>query len=42
MAHLNTCRTRKELTGGIWVHYSEPDQNCQDVSHEQHYTQESK
>jgi len=39
MAHLATCRTRKELTGGIWVHFSEPDQNCQDKSHEATYTE---
>jgi len=42
MAHLSTCRNRKELTGGIWVEYSEPDMSCTDRSHEAHYTEESK
>ena len=41
MAHLPTCRTRKELTGGIWVEYSEPDQHCTDQSHHDSYTEES-
>jgi hypothetical protein len=39
MAHLNTCRIRKELTGNIWVEYSEPDLACTDESHNE-YTQE--
>jgi len=42
MAHLNTCRTYKELTGGIWVHHSDPDPNCNDTSHHANYTQENK
>ena len=40
MAHLNTCRTRKELTGNVWVYFSEPDLNCQDASHADAYTEE--
>jgi len=42
MAHLATCRIRKELTGGIWVEYSEPDLSCTDRSHEAHYTEATK
>lgn len=41
MSHLTTCRTRKELTGGIWVYFSEPDQNCTDRSHHDSYTEEA-
>ena len=33
MSHLPTCRTYRELTGNIWVVYSDPDQQCQDRSH---------
>ena len=42
MAHLSTCRTRKELAGGIWVEYSEPDRNCTDQTHHDAYTEEAK
>jgi hypothetical protein len=41
MAHLATCRTRKELTGNIWTYYSEPDASCTDESHNRFYTQEN-
>ena len=41
MAHLDTCTIRRELTGNIWTYYSEPDKNCQDASHEAHYTEEN-
>jgi hypothetical protein len=41
MSHLPTCRTCKELTGGIWVYYSEPDKNCNDQSHHDAYTEEN-
>lgn len=41
MSHLPTCTTRKELTGGIWVHYSDPDPACEDQSHHAHYTEET-
>ena len=40
--HLDTCTTRKEMTGNVWVHYSDPDPACTDASHHKHYTQESK
>ena len=40
MAHLATCRTRKELTGNVWVCYSDPDRNCTDQSHVDAYTEE--
>lgn len=39
MAHLDSCRTRRELTGNVWVYFSEPDANCHDTSHEAHYTE---
>jgi hypothetical protein len=42
MAHIDSCRTRKERFGLIWVEYSEPDQNCQDASHAASYTEEVK
>lgn len=42
MAHLPTCRTRVEKFGLLTVHYSEPDQNCNDQSHHAHYTEVSK
>jgi len=43
MAHLSTCTTSKrELTGNIWVHSSNPDPACQDKSHEAHYTEATK
>ena len=41
MSHTPSCTTRKELTGNVWVHYSSPDPDCQDISHEAHYTEES-
>ena len=34
MSRLPTCRTRKELTGNVWVEYSSPDMNCEDASHD--------
>jgi len=42
MTHPNTCRTRKELTGGIWVEFSDPDPQCKDKSHHDAYTEETK
>jgi hypothetical protein len=42
MSHLNSCRIRKELTGNIWVYYSEPDQHCKDASHDTYYTEATK
>jgi len=42
MAHLESCRTRIERFGLLTVHYSEPDQNCQDASHAASYTEETK
>lgn len=42
MSHLNTCRTRIERFGLIDVHYSEPDPACQDKSHHDAYTEETK
>ena len=42
MSHLPTCRTRVERFGLITVHYSEPDQNCKDASHDTYYTEETK
>jgi len=42
MAHLPTCTIRKELTGGIWVEFSEPDNACNDESHHRFYTEETK
>jgi hypothetical protein len=42
MAHLTTCRTRKELTGNIWTYYSEPDPACDDTSHHAYYTEPTK
>jgi len=41
MSHLPTCRTRKELTGNVWVYYSDPDRNCTDQSHVDAYTEET-
>jgi hypothetical protein len=43
MSHLNTCRTRVERFGLIdVVYYSEPDPACQDKSHHDAYTEETK
>jgi len=42
MSHTQHCTTRKELTGNVWVHYSNPDPDCQDISHEAHYTEATK
>ena len=42
MSHTPHCTTYKELTGNVWVHYSNPDPDCQDISHEAHYTEEAK
>jgi len=42
MAHLDSCTIRRELTGNIWVHYSNPDPACQDKSHHDAYTEETK
>jgi len=39
MAHLDSCTTRRELTGNIWTYYSDPDPQCNDKSHEAHYTE---
>jgi len=41
MSHTPTCKTRKELTGNVWVYYSEPDRKCNDQSHVDAYTQET-
>ncbi|MET0993138.1 MAG: hypothetical protein ABWY20_03230 [Mycobacterium sp.] len=41
MTHLPTCRTRIERFGLIDVHYSEPDKNCTDESHNRFYTEET-
>jgi hypothetical protein len=37
MAHLESCRTRKELTGNIWTY----DPACTDESHNRFYTEEN-
>jgi len=42
MAHLDSCTTRRELTGNIWVEFSEPDQNCHDTSHNDYATEATK
>jgi len=42
MSHLTTCTTRRELTGNIWTYYSNPDPQCNDKSHEAHYTEATK
>jgi len=42
MAHLDSCRIRKELTGNIWTYYSNPDPQCNEKSHHDAYTEESK
>lgn len=42
MSHTPKCQTRVEWTGNIAVHYSNPDQNCRDNSHETAYTEEVK
>ena len=41
MSHTPQCRTYKEKTGNIWVHYSHPDPACTDASHTDTYTQET-
>ena len=41
VSHLPKCRTRKELTGNVWVYYSDPDRNCTDQSHVDAYTEET-
>jgi hypothetical protein len=41
MSHLPSCTTRKELTGNVWVHYSNPDPDCNDKSHHDAYTEEN-
>lgn len=42
MSHTQKCQTRVERFGLITVHYSEPDQNCRDKSHETAYTEATK
>ena len=42
MSHLHTCTTRRELTGNIWTYYSDPDPQCNDRSHHDAYTEETK
>jgi len=42
MSHTPSCTTRKELAGNVWVYYSIPDPDCQDISHEAHYTEATK
>lgn len=42
MSHMPSCTTHKELTGNVWVHYSNPDPDCNDTSHHKHYTEENK
>jgi hypothetical protein len=39
MAHLDSCRIRRELTGNIWTYYSIPDMNCEDDSHNSAFIQ---
>jgi len=41
MSHTPQCRIRKELTGNVWVYYSDPDPCCNDKSHHDAYTEES-
>jgi len=42
MSHIPTCTTRRELIGNIWTYYSDPDPQCNDKSHEAHYTEATK
>ena len=41
MSHTPSCTTRKELTGNVWVYYSDPDRNRTDQSHTDAYTEEN-
>ncbi len=42
MSHTPKCRTRVERFGLITVHYSDPDQKCNDASHTTTYTEATK
>lgn len=42
MTHTPACKTRRELTGNIWVNYSEPDPACTDKTHTDAYTEATK